>query len=181
VSPVCRVIVGASGSPGSIRALRFAEDIARHSANAELVPVLAWTPPGGELADRRSPSPPMRRVWQQAAAQRLRDALDAAWGGAATGLTVRPLVQRGEPGPVLVSIACSADDVLVVGAGRRGMLARVRGRVSRYCLAHAQCPVFAIPPPAIAREAGHGPRAWAFRHRELTLDQALHDWDNSAA
>jgi nucleotide-binding universal stress UspA family protein len=181
VSPVCRVIVGASGSPGSIRALRFAEDLARHSANAELIPVLAWTPPGGELADRRAPCPPMRRIWQQAAAQRLSDALDAAWAGAATGLTIRPLVQRGEPGPVLVGVASSAGDVLVVGAARRGALACVRGRVSRYCLAHARCPVFAIPPPAIAREAGHGLRAWAFRHRELTLDQALRDWDNSAA
>jgi hypothetical protein len=59
VSPVCRVIVGASGSPGSIRALR----------------------------------------------------------------TIRPLVQRGGPGLVLVGVASSADDVLVVGAGRRGALA----------------------------------------------------------
>jgi nucleotide-binding universal stress UspA family protein len=181
VSPVCRVIVGASGSPGSIRALRFAVDLARHSDGAELIPVLAWTPPGGELADRRAPCPLMRRIWREAAEQRLSDALDAAWAGTVTGLTVRPLVQRGEPGPVLVGAAGSEDDLLVVGAGRRGTLARVGGRVSRYCVAHAVCPVFAVPPPEIAREAGRGLRAWAFRHRELTLDQALRDWDNSAA
>jgi hypothetical protein len=125
VFPVCRVIVGASGSPGSIRALRFAEDLDRHNASAELVPVLAWTPPGGELAGRRAPCPPMRRIWREAAAERLSDALGAAWAGAVTGLPVRP--------------------------------------------------------PTMARETGHGLRAWRFRHRELTLDQVLHDWDNSAA
>jgi hypothetical protein len=26
----------------------------------------------------------------------------------------------------------------------------------RYCLAHAQCPVMAIPPPALACELAHG-------------------------
>jgi nucleotide-binding universal stress UspA family protein len=182
VFPVRRVIVGATGSPGSLRALRFAKDLAGHTADAVLMPVLAWTPPGGDLAERRAPSPTLRRIWAEAASQRLRDALDAAWGGETAGLTVRSLVGRGEPGPVLVEAACSADDLLVVGAGRRGPLARIgHGRVSRYCLTHAQCPVVAVPPPTIAQEAAHGLRAWAFRHRELTLDQAMRQWDNSAA
>ena len=52
MSGVGRVIVGASGSPGSLRALRHAEDLARHSV-ATLTPVLAWVPPGGELAARQ--------------------------------------------------------------------------------------------------------------------------------
>src|SRR5207245_7123539 len=55
VSGIRRVIVGASGSPGSLRALRRAEDLARHSV-ATLTPVLAWIPPGGELASTQ-PSP----------------------------------------------------------------------------------------------------------------------------
>ncbi|MBO0776233.1 MAG: universal stress protein, partial [Actinobacteria bacterium] len=47
-------------------------------------------------------------------------------------------------GPVLVAAACIAADLLVVGAGQRGTRARVvSGRVSRYCLAHAECPVLA--------------------------------------
>jgi hypothetical protein len=29
--------------------------------------------------------------------------------------------------------------------------------VSRYCLAHAECPVVAVPPAILAREVGHGP------------------------
>jgi Universal stress protein family len=54
VSGVRRVVVGASGSPGSLRALRYAQELAR-AHNATLIPVLAWVPPGGDLADRRSP------------------------------------------------------------------------------------------------------------------------------
>jgi hypothetical protein len=69
-----------------------------------------------------------------------------------------------------------------VGAGRRGALARmVCGKVSRYCLAHAECPVIAVPPPALAREVGHGPLVWAFWHRRLTPDRVLGDQGRAAA
>jgi hypothetical protein len=39
--------------------------------------------------------------------------------------------------------------------------------------------VLAVP-PASAREMGLGPARRALRHRELTLDQALRDWDSGA-
>jgi hypothetical protein len=69
-----------------------------------------------------------------------------------------------------------------VGAGRRGALARlVSGKVSRYCLAHAECPVLAVPPPALAREVGHGPLRWAAWHRTLTADRVLRDQGRAAA
>ena len=38
-----RVIVGASGSPASLQALRYAEELARAN-DALLIPVLAWVP-----------------------------------------------------------------------------------------------------------------------------------------
>ncbi len=114
-----RVIVGASGSPGSLRALRHAEDLARRSV-ATLTPVLAW-----------------------------------------------------EPGPVLVALASRLDDLLIVGAGRRGMLAwPSRGRVSRYCVSHALCPVLAVPPAILAQE-GRGLHGWALRRRGLNVEQIL--------
>ena len=167
-----RVIVGASGSPGSLRALRHAEDLARHGV-ATLIPVLAWTPPGGDLAARRQPYPALVDVWQESAWQRLWAALEAAWGEIPADLAVQPVVRRGPPGQVLVDIADSPDDLLVVGAGRRGALARLYGaRVSRYCLAHARCPVIAVPPGALAQAAGHGLRAWPFR-RSLNMDRFL--------
>jgi nucleotide-binding universal stress UspA family protein len=181
VSGVRRVIVGASGSPGSLRALRFAADLARDS-DALLISVLAWSPPGGDLAERRAPCPPLRGVWEDAARGRLAGALEAAWGTLPEGLAVRQLVERGEPGPVLVSAADAAGDVLVVGAGRRGFAGRiVGGRVCRYCLFHAQCPVVGVPPAALPHGAFQALRGWTFRHREQTLDQALRDWGRAPA
>jgi hypothetical protein len=91
-------------------------------------------------------------------------------------------VERGEAGRILVSIACYPGDLLVVGAGRRGALARViSGKVSRYCLAHAHCPVLAVPPPALAEELGHGLLGWVFWHRPLTPEQVLRDRGRAAA
>jgi nucleotide-binding universal stress UspA family protein len=172
-----RIIIGTNGSPESIRALRYAEDLA-HFGGATLVPVIAWTPPGGEMAERRAPSAELRRAWATAAKQRLRDAMDAAWGGLPDGLDVRAIVARGAPGPVLVDEA-GAEDLLVIGAGRRGGWSRlVSGRVTRYCLRHAGCPVLAVPPAALA---SIGLRGWAFRHRELTLDRAMREWGRAAA
>jgi hypothetical protein len=94
---------------------------------------------------------------------------------------VQPVVQRGEAGWVLVNLACGPADLLVVGAGRRGPLTRlVSGKVSRYCLAHAGCPVIAVPPPALAREVRHGPLGWALWHRTLTADRVLRDQGKAA-
>jgi len=175
VSGARRVIVGASGSPGSLRALRHAEDLARHSV-ATLIPVLAWTPPGGDLAARRQPCPTLVRIWQEVAWQRLWAALDAAWGEIPLDVAVQPVVQHGQPGQVLVEVACDPDDLLVVGAGRRGALGRMcYARVSRYCLAHAQCPVVAVPPAVLAQQAGHGLHGWPFRRRAMTVDRFLRD------
>jgi nucleotide-binding universal stress UspA family protein len=153
VSGARRIIVGASGSPGSLQALRFAADLARDD-DAALIPVLAWLPPCGDQADRRQPSIYLRKVWKEAAWQRLWDALDLAWGGLPADLQAAPAVLRGEAGQVLVDAACLPRDLLVVGAGRRGALRRMIGcRVSRYCLAHARCPVVAVPPADLAQEA----------------------------
>jgi nucleotide-binding universal stress UspA family protein len=173
VSGLRQVIVGATGSPGNIAALRCAGDIARLRA-ARLVAVHAWVPPGGDLAERRAPSAELRRIWREAARARLQEAIAAAWGGPPAGLTVESLVLRGEPGPVLVDVTDGPDDLLVVGAGRRGALARIRaGRVSRYCLAHAGCPVLAVPPPDLVLAAGHRLHGWSLRRRELTVAAAL--------
>ena len=147
MSSVRRVIVGASGSPGSLQALRYAQHLAR-DYDATLVPVLAWLPPGGDLADRRTPDEELRRLWAQDAHQQLQGTLTLAWGTPPADLPVRPVVRRGQPGPVLAGAACRPGDLLVVGAGRQGALARMAGgRVSRYCLAYAQSPVLVLPVP----------------------------------
>jgi len=167
-----RVIVGVSGSPGSLQALRVAETLAR-SREAALVPVIAWVPPGGDAADRGQPSVHLRLLWQEAACALLRDALAAVWGQGPVDVEVRPYVQRGEPGRVLTSIASEPDDLLVLGAGRRGALRMFRCRVSRYCAAHASCPVVLVPEPDFARDLRRLRFAWAFRRRPLTPAEVL--------
>lgn len=175
MSSVRRIIVGASGSPGSLRALRYAQHLAR-DYDATLVPVLAWLPPDGDLADRRTPCEELRRLWAQDARQRLQDALNLAWGDLPVDLPVQPVIRRGQPGLVLVEAACRPGDLLVVGAGRRGALARIaRGRVSRYCLAHARCPVLTVPPPPLVQETHRRALARAVRHRTLTAEQISPD------
>ena len=170
-----RLIVGASGSPGSLHALRYAEGLAR-AHRAVLIPVLAWEQPGGDHGVRVQPSDALCQEWRLLACQRLRDALIAVWGETPDDPMVQPQVERGPAGWVLVNLACRPGDVLIVGAGRRSRLARMAfAKVSRYCLAHAQCPVLAIPPPALACDLRHARLAWVFWHRPLTAEQVLRD------
>ena len=181
MSGVGRVIVGTSGSPGSLHALRYGEVLARAHA-AALIPVLAWELPGGDHGERVQPSGELRQVWHNLACRRLRDALIAVWGTDPDDPLVQPHVERGAAGWVLVNLACRPGDVLVVGAGRRGALTRmIFSRVSRYCLAHAQCPVLAIPPPVLTHDLRHGRLAWLFWHRPLTPEHVLRDQPKSAA
>jgi nucleotide-binding universal stress UspA family protein len=131
---------------------------------------------------RVQPPGDLRQEWRNLACQRLRDALIAVWGEVPQDPPVQPHLERGPAGWVLVNLARRPGDVLVVGAGRRGALARMAfPKVSRYCLAHAQCPVLAIPPPRLARELRHGRLAWAFWHRPLTPAQVLRDQPKPAA
>jgi len=162
---VCRIFAGVSGSPGSVHALRQAAALARHHA-VPLIPLLAWLPPGGSANERKDPCPEVRQLWEDQAWQRLWKALDTAFGGLPTGIATQPVVVRGKPGRALTLLARQPGDLVVVGAGRRGPLWRLGGcGVARYCLAHACCPVLAVPPSALAQEAGYGLRGWAARHR----------------
>jgi nucleotide-binding universal stress UspA family protein len=116
------------------------------------------------MADRRSPSPYLRRVWVDAAWQRLWAAFDAGLGGVPADVTVEPQVVRGQPGPVLVDVASSLEDLLILGTGRRSTIGRLlRHSAGRYCLAHARCPVLAVPPPPLVAEMSHGLRSWQLR------------------
>ena len=161
---VRRIIVGVHGSLGSLQALRYAADEARQR-DVPLLAVNAWLPPGGEMAERRSPSAYLRKIWRDAASERLLAAFDAGLGGMPADLHVQPQISRGETGPVLVDTADQPDDLLIIGTGRRAGIGRVLHRsVSRYCLAHARCPVLAVPPSALMDEMSHGLRSWHLRH-----------------
>ena len=142
-----RVVVGVSGSLSSLAALHQAVAEAR-KRNAVLVPVLAWHPVGGEIAYHRAPCAPLLEVWHAEARKRLDRAFEQCFGGYPEGLRVQPLLVRDEnPGRALVDVADQPGDLLMVSAGRRGRLHRaLHASVGRYCLAHAHCPVVAVPP-----------------------------------
>jgi nucleotide-binding universal stress UspA family protein len=169
VPTVRRIIVGVHGSLGSLQALRYAADEARQRG-VPLFPVTAWIPPGGDAAERRNASPYLRKIWRDAAWERLWEAFEAGLGGVPADLHVEPVVARGETGPVLVDIADQPDDLLIVGTGRRGPGRMLRRSVSRYCLAHAHCPVLAVPPSALMDEMSHGLRSWHLRRHALIPD-----------
>jgi nucleotide-binding universal stress UspA family protein len=142
-----RVVVGISGNLGNLAAVHAAVDEARRS-NAPLLAVIAWAPPGGEIGYRRAPWKPILDLARERAEAMVMDAFRDAFGGKPAGVTMVPTLVRGAPGPALLQVAQSPGDLLVVGTGRHGPLARLRhGRVTRYCLAHACCRVLAVPPP----------------------------------
>ncbi|MYT21831.1 universal stress protein, partial [Streptomyces sp. SID7760] len=72
-----RVVVGVSGSSGSLTALHRAAAEARWRG-AQLWVVLAWQPPGGDLGSRGPGGVPMAAAVKAAAVERLRLALDTA-------------------------------------------------------------------------------------------------------
>jgi len=167
-----RVIAGVSGSLRGLPALRQAAAEAR-ARDAVLVAVHAWVPPGGDIAERRCPNPELRQLWRDAARQRLWGAFDAAFGGMPPGVDVEAAVVRGEARFVLAELADRDDDLLVIGAGRRGPLRRAwRARIPRYCVARATCPVLVVPPTALAQEMDRPLHAWRAVHRAIAVDPA---------
>jgi nucleotide-binding universal stress UspA family protein len=146
-----RIIVGVSGSLGSLAALRFGVDQARRTTGA-MDAVLAWSPPGGE-ASPRSDLPPLVQVWTEQAAQRLHRGFCEALGGVPGDLDVRLHVRRGRPGPVLVGHADRASDLLVIGASTAGAVRRLLlGSVGSYCATRSRCALVLAPQPSLAHE-----------------------------
>jgi nucleotide-binding universal stress UspA family protein len=158
-----RVVVGVSGSLGSLAALRHACRLARRD-RAKVLAVLAWTPPGGELAYRQAPCPSLSTMWERQATLRLMDAFDAALGGFPRDVTVEPVVLRAPAAEALTTTADRQDDLLVVGGTPGGLPTRLlHGAVRRRVLAHAACPVLAVRPPTPPRGALR-----ALRHADPT-------------
>ncbi|MER5611266.1 universal stress protein [Streptomyces sp. NPDC002215] len=170
---VCRrVVVGVSGPQGSLAPLHRAAAEARR-IEAELWAVVAWEPPGGELGHRSLSCPPQLAECGRSAGEQLLMALDAAFGSAGPDVPLRCLVVRGSPGRALVETAGRTGDLLVVGTGSRRRLHRaLRPSAARYCLAHASCPVLAVPPSPLEKELSAVRRRIAWRlpldARELT-------------
>ena len=160
-----RAVVGVSGSLGSLAALHRAVREARRT-DAELLAVLAWEPPGGELAHGRSMLAPPLADLRHDAAERLLAALDTAFGDTGPEIPFQGLVVRGAAGRALVETADRPDDLLIIGAGPRGPLRTLFPSVTRYCVTHATCPVLTVPPSPLESEL-------TSLHRRISLRLAV--------
>ncbi|MFG2292883.1 universal stress protein [Streptomyces sp. NPDC048603] len=170
--PVPRVVVGVSGTLGSLAALHRAATEAE-ARDAELWAVLAWQAPGGTMGSRHPCGISGLAHYRAAAVERLRGVLDTAFRADRPGVTLAGLTVRATAGAALVDTARDPDDLIVVGSGSRSWLRRlVRPSVARYCLAHAACPVLTVPPLALQAEfeAAHRRNVWRMPldPRELT-------------
>lgn len=126
-----RVVVGVTGTLANLTALHLAVAQARR-ADARLVAVHVSPQPEPDV---------------------LEQAFVDGFGGPPPGIALRCVNLDGRrPGPALVAAADGRNDLLVVGS-RLGLFGGVRlGPVSRYCFAHAGCPVLVTPPPDLLRE-----------------------------
>nr|BEK63522.1 hypothetical protein KPHV_07490 [Kitasatospora purpeofusca] len=151
-----RVVVGLSGSLGSLAALyRAVAEAARRQA--VLVPVSAWSPSDD---DRRGPRP--LSELEHAARRRIDTAFEQAFGGYPTDLVIHPLTVRGNAGPALVSAVTGPDDRLLIGTGRHGRLGRLLpGTVLAHCHTHATCPVTAVSPSELLERLEFSARSGA--------------------
>lgn len=145
MAAVGRVVVGVSGSPASLAALRSAVRAARESGRT-LVAVLAWEPPEGEVLYVRNPDSAWAARCAREARARLDRAFEQAFGGTPPEVAVVRRVVRARPDRALCRLAEHPGDLLVVGARTGTRRAAVRRRV----LAHARCPVLTVPAPAFA-------------------------------
>lgn len=173
--PELGIVVGVSGSQGSLRALRWAAAEAQRR-HRPLRVVLAWE--AMELAAYTpAAAHPDRELQLGAARETLQVALRSAFG------TVMPqhvlaYVTEGKAERVLVEESARAD-LLVLGSGlRRSPSQACIGPVIRGSLGRAQCPVVVIGPltPAIPEDAVAVSRPEAVRMASApaTLQLALY-------
>ncbi|MET9544374.1 universal stress protein [Streptomyces sp. NPDC006627] len=142
-----RVVVGVSGSPASLAALRVAAEEARR-ARRVLVAVIAWEPPEGETLYLRHPDREWARHWWAVARTRLDRAFDEVFGGAPPGVRTERRVIRAHPDRALSELAARPDDLLVLGTrpGRNRP-----SRTHRRVRSRTTCPILTVPAPAVPR------------------------------
>ncbi|MCX5401738.1 universal stress protein [Streptomyces sp. NBC_00102] len=166
-----RVVVGVGLTQKGHAPLHRAAAEAR-LVGGELWVVHAWELPAAEYG-RQTQSWVLAATCQDAAEEQLLTTLDAVFGSSGPGVPTRCLVVRGTPGRALVTTADREDDLLILGSGSRRWPHRLLWpSVARYCLAHASCPVLAVPPSPLAKDLGSVRRRIAWRlpldARELT-------------
>ena len=136
------VVVGVDGSTSNEVAIRFAFEQAA-IRGAELVAVHTW--------NHAKPSPD--GVLDMTAldhAERARLSHDLArWQEKFPGVVVRQQVRQGKATAVLLSVARTAQLLVVGSRGRGGFAGMVLGSTSQSLISHAVCPVVVVRPDSL--------------------------------
>ncbi|WP_051942633.1 hypothetical protein [Streptacidiphilus rugosus] len=120
-----RVIVGVRDSAKGRAQLRRAAAEARRR-RAVLVPVLAWSPAGGELLYRTRPCPELAHQWEQRACATLNDVVAEALATETAAVTVQPVAVRAESlAKAVEATAFHTADAIFAPAEKPTLLARL--------------------------------------------------------
>jgi hypothetical protein len=120
-----RVIVGVRDSAKGRAQLRRAAAEARRQ-QAVLVPVLAWSPAGGELLYRTRPCPELAHEWEQRACAKLNDVVAEALAAEPTQVAVQPVAVRAESlAEAVEATASHTADEIFAPAGKPTLLTRL--------------------------------------------------------
>lgn len=149
-----RIVVGVSGSPSSMAALRWAVTEA-HLHAAEIWAVHIWSAPTETFAPyallRGVPS---REQQKEASSALLAAAIRHALGSSECDVIVRPSLVEGSPITVLLGYAAHTH-LLVLG--RRVPTHRASsmtpGAVARACIASSRCPTVLVPEDHVVADA----------------------------
>jgi nucleotide-binding universal stress UspA family protein len=139
------VVVGVDGSDGSVEALRFALEEAR-IRGAKLRAVNAWHIPPAVYGAGWAPASVDLDEYRKLAEAALQKSLEDV-GAEASGVTVTPVLEEGQPADVLCAEADNADLLVVGSRGLGGFRGLLLGSVSQQCAHHAPCPVVVVPAP----------------------------------
>jgi hypothetical protein len=120
-----RVIVGVRDSAKGRAQLRRAAAEARRK-DAVLVPVLAWSPSGGEVLYRTRPCPELAHVWEQRACAKLDEVVSQTLATEQQPTPVRPVTVRAESlADAVAATATAPTDEIFAPAARPGLLTRL--------------------------------------------------------
>jgi len=139
---VPRIVVGVDGSPGSVRALQQAVDLAR-ARPADVDAVHTWQVTYWATELSMMPAVPVTEI-QEGAEQALTRVIESV---DAHGVRINPIVSEGDPASTLLDAAEGADMLVVGSRGHGGFVGLLLGSVSHKVIHHAACPVLVVPHP----------------------------------
>lgn len=147
-----RVFVGLDGSLSSMEAVRRGLQEARmRGAELHAVYVRSNSTHRGYGFGMVVEPPRSPELLDRDADYSIKKWLQEGLGNIPTDIPVNRLVAVGDPGQSLVMLAFRRDDLIVLGASRRGRVRRLfANRTSKYCIDCASCPVIVVPPPSMA-------------------------------